>query len=74
MPVGSFSRGISPYGVHDMAGNVWEWVSDRYDPKKGGNGAESPRVVRGGAWGFHATYLRSAYISATMSPSVKLAI
>ena len=61
MPVGSFARGISPYGVHDMAGNVWEWVSDRYDPKKGGNGAEAPRVVRGGAWGFHATYLRSAY-------------
>ncbi len=31
MPVGSYEAGKSPYGVYDMAGNVWEWVADWYD-------------------------------------------
>ena len=29
--VGSFPNGASPYGALDLAGNVWEWVADRYD-------------------------------------------
>ena len=28
VPVGSYPDGVSPYGVHDMAGNIAEWVSD----------------------------------------------
>jgi len=32
VPVGSYTRGASPYGVLDMAGNVAEWVADYFDP------------------------------------------
>lgn len=31
-PVGRFPKGASPYGVLDMAGNGWEWVSSAYVP------------------------------------------
>jgi formylglycine-generating enzyme required for sulfatase activity len=56
-PVGSYANGSSPFGVYDMAGNVWEWVQDRYgpytwgmvtDPHGPSSGAN--RVIRGGSW------------------------
>jgi formylglycine-generating enzyme required for sulfatase activity len=42
-PVGSYPDGASPFGVLDLAGNVWEWVADKYDRDP------SRRVVRGGS-------------------------
>lgn len=55
-PVGSYSpEGDSPYGLQDMAGNVWEWCEDWYDDKKEG------RVLRGGAFSLNAGYVRCAY-------------
>ncbi|HEV3037091.1 MAG TPA: SUMF1/EgtB/PvdO family nonheme iron enzyme [Candidatus Angelobacter sp.] len=50
-PVGSFSSGKSPYGALDMAGNVWEWVSDGYDPATGqpANLGKN-KIMKGGAF------------------------
>lgn len=58
-PVGSFPKGASPYGVLDMMGNVWEWVSDWYGSDYYKNGStRNPtgpssgpsRVLRSGSW------------------------
>ncbi len=62
MPVGSFPKGVSPYGVHDLAGNVWEWINDWYKAYSGNkhpdeNVGEKYRVIKGGSW-YDCTYYR----------------
>jgi formylglycine-generating enzyme required for sulfatase activity len=64
---GKYTPGASPYGVLDMAGNVWDWVSDFYS---GTYYDESPeinptgpaeglnKVVRGACWRNNAAQLR----------------
>ena len=67
-PVGKYSpQGDSPYGVSDMAGNVWEWTSSLYKPYpyNADDGREDPqsrdvRVVRGGSWNFNQVFTRAA--------------
>ena len=65
--VGSYLAGASPYGALDVAGNVWEWVFDWYDPDyygiSPGSNPTGPatgtlRTVRGGSWSFSAHSIR----------------
>lgn len=77
---GSFEQGKSPYGVYDMAGNVWEWVADRYDEGSYGKSQErnptgrsssEKRIVHGGAWDSAPAYVRSSY-RLRLSPTFRL--
>ena len=74
VPVGSFPA--NEFGLHDVHGNVWEWVEDcwhgDYDgaPNDGsaredarGRARCNWRVVRGGTWFYEPRLLRSAYRS-----------
>ncbi len=54
-PVASYPAGASPFGLQDMAGNVWEWTSSRFP------GRPQERVLRGGGWGNNPYCLRTAY-------------
>jgi formylglycine-generating enzyme required for sulfatase activity len=69
-PVGSAPQAVSPYGVFDLVGNVWEWVRDWYaedfyartplrDPQGPPQG--SFRVLRGGDWSQDRLELRVSY-------------
>ena len=69
-PVGSYPGGVSPYGVHDMAGNVAEWVADWSDasyyqrsPERNPKGLDSgtTRALRGGSFLSDPVSLRTAY-------------
>jgi formylglycine-generating enzyme required for sulfatase activity len=62
--VGSFPAGLSPYGCADMAGNVWEWVSDEHvDARVPGSGATVERrgILRGGAYSYSPRQARCSY-------------
>ena len=66
--VGQRPAGQSPYGISDMAGNVWEWTADWYeagyysrspDQDPTGPDAGHLKVMRGGCWVSGANSLRA---------------
>ncbi len=76
-PVGIFPDGASPYGVQEMAGNVWEWTRSRwgertvlradygypYDPDDGRERLEGMKlpIIRGGSWNYNGRLARCAF-------------
>jgi iron(II)-dependent oxidoreductase len=72
--IGQYSSGISPYGIFDMAGNVWEWVADFYDgnyytvaPAQNPKGPSTGfnRSYRGGGFGNDVDEVRATYRGGT---------
>jgi formylglycine-generating enzyme required for sulfatase activity len=82
-PVGSLEAGASWVGALDLAGNVWEWVSDRYGMRyynSQAGGSINPmgptvgeyRVVRGGAWSINEVDHLSATFRGGIDPAIAI--
>ena len=74
--IGSLPDGVTPEGVHDLSGNIWQWVSSLYwpypyQPDDGREDLESSgeRGARGGGHDSPAPHLRGAYRGRGLSRS-----
>jgi formylglycine-generating enzyme required for sulfatase activity len=61
-------KAANALGLHDMGGNLWEWVNDRYGAYSSGAQTNplgpvfgTNRVLRGGSWGGSTDSVRSSY-------------
>jgi formylglycine-generating enzyme required for sulfatase activity len=67
--VGSATEGASPFGVLDLAGNVWEWVADGYEAYPSEESADPfvpltatrRGVMRGGSWDYSPLAAKTTY-------------
>lgn len=60
IPVGLFINGMSPYGILDISGNVWEWMHTSYDKTMDGLNSEKSFVLRGASFYSQADNVRCA--------------
>ena len=60
-PIAAYPAGVTPDGIHDLSGNVWEWTSSQWIEKYSSSEKDASRlVVRGGSWDNSIYYARSS--------------
>jgi formylglycine-generating enzyme required for sulfatase activity len=76
-PAGAFAKGVSPFGLYDTSGNVWEWTDSIPEPYPGSSlkvdNAKDYRIIKGGSHkdvkGICTTYGRN-WVEATKTAPI----